>query len=110
VSRDEIYTGEVLQGETPEWEPLLDVVGEEVAGRFMWMFEVRLSNGAPLHAYKHIDTRRYLHLIPGGAAFTFESPNRYRRVPVLHLLAEALRFNTPLDVYRDVCADQHRDR
>jgi hypothetical protein len=32
----------------------------------MWMFEVRLSDGTPLHAYKHIDTRRYLHLASDG--------------------------------------------
>jgi hypothetical protein len=54
------------QGRTPEWQPLLDAVGEEIAANFMWMFEVRLSDGTPLHAYKHIDTRRYLHLASDG--------------------------------------------
>jgi len=61
--------------------PLLDAVGERVTGDFMWMFEVELTNGTPLQAYKHIDTRRYVHLAPDGAAFWFEPPDRYRRWP-----------------------------
>jgi hypothetical protein len=54
------------------------------------MFEVRLSNGRPCHAYKHIDTRRYVHLAHDGAAFVFEPPDRYHRVPAAEALAQAL--------------------
>jgi hypothetical protein len=37
----------------------------------MWMFEVELENGLRLHAYKHWETRRYLHLDHGGRAFVY---------------------------------------
>ncbi|MGH3994438.1 MAG: hypothetical protein ACRDSN_18500 [Pseudonocardiaceae bacterium] len=35
------------------------------------MFEVELTDGTALQAYKHIDTRRYVHLAPDGAAVAF---------------------------------------
>ena len=51
----------------------LDAVGEEVCRDFMWMFEVELSNGKRLQAYKHADTRRYIHSpLPGLAGVTAE--------------------------------------
>ncbi len=71
----------IRQGDTPDWAPLLKLVGEIFTADFMWMFEVKLSNGTKLQAYKHYDTRRYLHLDPTGTAFTYEEPDRYRRVP-----------------------------
>lgn len=40
----------------PLWRPLRDLVGEEVVGDFMWMFELELSDKAVLQAYKHMDT------------------------------------------------------
>ncbi len=78
----------MTQGESPEWRPLLDLVGEEVTGDFMWMFEVELSDGSSLHAYKHIDTRRYIHLSLDGLAFAYQPPGRYRRVEAADVLAE----------------------
>jgi hypothetical protein len=35
----------------------------------MWMDGSRLEGGLRLHAYKHIETRRYLYLTEGGPAF-----------------------------------------
>jgi hypothetical protein len=78
-----VYRGEITHGDAPEWGPLLDAVG----GAFMWMFEVELTDGTPLQAYKHIDTRRYVHLDPEGAAFVFEPPDRYRRIAVADAFA-----------------------
>jgi hypothetical protein len=80
--------GKSYQGDRPEWGPLLDAVGERVTGDFMWMFEVVLDDGTPLQAYKHIDTRRYVHLAPDGTAFFYEEPDRYRRIAVARVLAE----------------------
>ena len=82
-----LLRGRATQGDEPEWRPLLDAVGQEVTGDFMWMFEVELSNGTRLQAYKHVDTRRYVHLDHGGAAFVFEPPNSYRNVPTREVLA-----------------------
>jgi hypothetical protein len=72
----------------PNWEPLYDLVGEEVVGNFMWMFQVELSDRAMLQVYKHIDTRRYIHLSSNGQAFAYEPPSHYRSVPAMHVLAE----------------------
>ena len=87
MGRAGVCRGRMTQGDRPDWNPLLDVVGEEVTGDFMWMFEVELTNGTSLQAYKHIDTRRYVHLDPDGAAFVFEPPDRYRRFPLADVLA-----------------------
>ena len=80
--------GKRYQGDKPEWGPLLDAVGERVTGDFMWMFEVVLDDGTPLQAYKHADTRRYVHLAPDGTAFYYEEPDRYRRISAASVLAE----------------------
>lgn len=53
----------------------------------MWMFEVELSNGTLLQAYKHVDTSGYVHLDPHGAAFVYEPPDRYRPFPLADVLA-----------------------
>ncbi len=75
-----------MRGDWPTWEPLFDAVGEEVASRFMWMFEVDLEDGNVLHAYKHKDTRRSIHLDRHGAAFVYIDPDRYRRMPAADIL------------------------
>lgn len=80
--------GSVLHGNKPNWEPLLHLVGEPVVRDFMWMFEVELTNGTRLQAYKHIDTRRYIHLDPDCQAFAYVEPDRYRVYPTAEILAE----------------------
>jgi hypothetical protein len=77
----------MTQRRLPEWQPLLDVVGEEITGHFMWMFEVELSNGARLQAYKHIDTRCCVHLTADGTAYVYGLNNRYRKFPLADVLA-----------------------
>ena len=66
----------------------MDVVGEDIVGDFMWMYEVELSNGNRLQVYKHIDTRRSIHLDSDGAAFAYAPPDRYRTVAAADVLAE----------------------
>jgi len=78
----------MIQGDRPDWRPLHELVGDRVTGDFMWMYEVELSDGSSLQAYKHIDTRRYIHLDAESAAFAYESPGRYREVPAADVLAE----------------------
>jgi hypothetical protein len=62
--------GRVVNYEDPVWEPLAQLAPDEL-GDFMWMHEVELEDGTRLHAYKHHETRRYLHLDHGGRAFVF---------------------------------------
>ena len=99
------YRVEMLQGEEPEWGPLLGTVGERVTRDFMWMFEVKLSNGKQLHAYKHIDTRCYVHLDHAGEAFVYLEPGRYRSFPVIEVLAAVF---APLTGLRGVTREQIR--
>jgi hypothetical protein len=80
MRRATVRRGEIVRWERPNWRPLEKLVGELVVGDFMWMFEVRLTDGSLLQAYKHIDTRRYVHLDEAGAAFAYEEPHRYRPV------------------------------
>jgi hypothetical protein len=79
-----MVTGELAQYEVPEWEPLRAVAGDEVIGNFMWMHEVRLRDGSPVHAYKHIDSRRYVHLGLDGQGYAYVE-ERYRRVEARRL-------------------------
>lgn len=83
-------TGYSVQGSVPEWRPLLEAVGEHLTATFMWMFEVRLSDGRPLHAYKHIDTRCYVHLDLACNAFRYLGDGHYRRVGLADALDAAL--------------------
>jgi hypothetical protein len=85
--------GQVLQFDHPIWEPLIELAPEHVH-EFMWMHEVELEDGTRLHAYKHWETRRYLHLDHGGRAFVFiwdesrdiDEPSEYEEVEPLWLL------------------------
>jgi hypothetical protein len=83
--------GEMTQGERPEWEPLVNAVGERVAGDFMWMFEVELSDGRSLQAYKHIDTRCYAHLAADRRAYFHEPPDRYVPIAASQIFAAVFR-------------------
>jgi hypothetical protein len=68
---DSAQRGDVVQFEHPEWRPLATLLGEHLAARFMWMHEIRLADGTAVHAYKHVRTRRYLHLAFDGRAFAY---------------------------------------
>jgi len=61
--------GPVIWDTEPTWEPLLDVVGPELTGTFMWMHQQWLPGDTLVHAYKHCETRRYLYLAEGRRAF-----------------------------------------
>jgi len=83
--------------EHPDWGPLIELAPEHVDD-FMWMFEVELENGVRLHAYKHWETRRYLHLDHSGRAFVYlwdenlaaDDDGRYEEVDPQWLLSLVL--------------------
>src|SRR4051812_36637758 len=75
-----VLLGRLAQFERPNWDPLLDLVGDELVRWFMWMNQVELADGTAVHAYKHVGTRRYLHLAEDGRAFGYERPDRYREL------------------------------
>jgi hypothetical protein len=72
--------GTVRQGDTPDWAPLEELVGVELCGQFMWIFDVELADGTRLNAYKHIWTRCYFNLADDGRAFHYAADGRYREV------------------------------
>ena len=41
------------------------------ADDFMWMGAAEFNDGRTVHSYKHIDTRRYLHLDDSGHAYRY---------------------------------------
>ena len=45
----------------------------ELATWFMWMHAVVLEDGELVHAYKHVETRRYLHLREAGESVRLPS-------------------------------------
>lgn len=86
------------QYDKAEWAPLLELAPDHIDD-FMWMFEVELESGLRLHAYKHIETRKYLHLDKEGRAFVYiwpddlgdDEPSSYREVDPQRILGEVLR-------------------
>ena len=75
---DDVVRGWVRQHDQPEWRPLLAVVGRELVGWFMWMWEVELADGGRLHAYKHSGTRRYLYVDAAGRAYEEHPVGQFR--------------------------------
>ncbi len=65
------------QHDTPDWQPLIEALGERLAPGFMWMHETELGDGTAVHVYKHIHTREYLYLSPDGRAFEMTPCERY---------------------------------
>jgi hypothetical protein len=87
----------VEQYERPDWEPLRGIAGDELLGYFMWMHEVRLRKGTAVHAYKHIDTRCYVHLSRDGTGYAYVGDDRYRPVPTDRLFWGILMNADPAD-------------
>jgi hypothetical protein len=87
---DQEIRGRTTSHEDPNWEPLLRLAPEHVDD-FMWMFEVKLDDGTWVHAYKHCETRRYLHLGEDGRAFYYREPNIYCEIGACRLLDLVLR-------------------
>jgi hypothetical protein len=72
--------GQLGQCDRPDWEPLLALLGEGLAGEFMWMSQIDLADGTAVHAYKHARTRLYLHVGVDGRTMVFTLSGRYRPV------------------------------
>jgi hypothetical protein len=89
VTPEHATRGTVVQAENPLWAPLETVVGTELAGWFMWMSEIRLRDGTRVDAYKHVATRRYLHLGQTGTAFVHDVENRYLPMDLAAAITDA---------------------
>lgn len=75
--------------ERPDWDPLIDLVGLELVRWFMWMGQIELVDDTRLHAYKHVATRRYLHIGEDGRLFAYRSPDHYTEIVAEAAIEEA---------------------
>ena len=89
MHRTDAIPGTPAQGDNPEWRPLVELLGPDLAGWFMWMYEIELFDASRVHAYKHVATRRYLHLAEDGRAFLYRADARYREIHRQHAIAQA---------------------
>ncbi len=85
----EAIAGQLRQHERPEWNPLVRLLGHELAPWFMWMCEVELADGGRMQAYKHIATRRYVHLADDGRALAQTANGTYRAIDLEHAIRHA---------------------
>jgi len=83
------YRGTGFMPDEPNWDRLRAAGGEWLLGKFMAMNEVELENGVNLCCYKHIDSRRSLHLDPELNAYLYffddrkpGESGRYKPVPL----------------------------
>ena len=100
AKRSSEISGELVQYDEPNWEPL-KLLGADGASEFMWMHEEELADGRRVHAYKHIDTRRYVHLDESGGALVYTDSGRYRAVAVMDVLPLVLPPPPPWDEVYD---------
>jgi hypothetical protein len=93
VARTKTFNGSGVSIDTPGCEPLHSLVGLELCSQFMQMFDVRLSNGHTVRAFKHIITRGYLHLdrTEPGLAYWYTDTGRYRPVDLTTALIAVFR-------------------
>ena len=77
MAQERAIKGAVVQAEDPSWSSLEAVLGTELARWFMWMYELRLEDGTRVDAYKHVVTRRYLHLSGTGSALRYGVEGHY---------------------------------
>lgn len=79
-----------MEGTHPTWEPILDVLGEQLAARFfMWMFVAVLDDGTRVHSFKNSITRRYLFLDESGRGFEWQQGRGHRQRPLPGLVESA---------------------
>ena len=84
-----MHNAQITRRIKPSWEPLLALVGSELVTGFMWMHALELDDGAEIHAYKAVATRRYLHLAADGRAFADRGSQRYEEISPGAAVAEA---------------------
>ena len=105
MSSEHKIAGELYQYDEPDWQPLYDLIGVDLADWFMWMHEIELEDGVRVHAYKHIDTRRYFHLGVDGRAFVYlwrgGGYQQIDRREVIDLVFAR---------WQELCAEEHHDR
>jgi hypothetical protein len=84
-----MHSAQITRGIRPSWEPLIELVGRDLVPGFMWMYALRLDDGADIHAYKSIATRNYVYLASDGRAFRSDGKTGYEEISAAAAVAEA---------------------
>ena len=84
-----MHSAQITRGIRPSWEPLIELVGKDLVPGFMWMYALRLDDGADMHAYKSIATRQYVYLAADGRAFRSDGRTGYEEISAAAAVAEA---------------------
>lgn len=77
MPRKRVQAGEITQLDRPNWKPLEELLGFDLADWFMWTHELELADGTAVHAYKHQATRHYFHLGEDGRTFAYTRSGEY---------------------------------
>jgi hypothetical protein len=103
--RQNLISARVVNYKEPDWRPLERLASPYLASSFMWMFELATRRGERFHAYKHIETRCYVHIDISGSVLAYvPEEDRYQRYPAWILLQTALRpWWEELNAYTAVC-------
>jgi len=70
------------------------------ADDFMWMGAADFADGRVVHSYKHVDTRRYLHLDTGGHSYRYVSTAEGGRYLPWPAPRHAIEYAFGLDIGR----------
>jgi hypothetical protein len=85
MGKKKYLAGETLSHDEPNWQPLRLAGADWVLSAFMAMHQIRLENGVTICAYKHSETRRYVHLDERGRAYEYLAGGthhgKYKQVP-----------------------------
>jgi hypothetical protein len=75
----------------PVWEPIEALLPDELTECFMSMYQSTTEEGLIIHAYKHIDTRRYQLIDQHGGTWRYTGGrgHTYCRIPLGSALEEA---------------------
>lgn len=105
MGKKKYLAGEFFGCDEPNWQPLRLAGADWVLANFMAMHQIRLETGIVICAYKHRDTRRYVHLDERGRAYDYISDGRhedkYKQLPPWEAFDRAIRDVDFLDGFED---------
>lgn len=105
MGKKKYLAGEMVSYDKPNWAPLAEAGEDWVLGGFMAMHQVRLETGLTICAYKHTDTRCYVHLGENRQAYEYiwggPHDGKYRAVPSWEAFDRAIRDQDFLHGFED---------
>jgi hypothetical protein len=103
--RRNLITARVVNYKEPDWRLLERLASHYLREQLHVDVRARQKRGERFHAYKHIETRCYVHIDISGSVLAYvPEEDRYQRYPASILLQTALRpWWEELNAYTAVC-------